>query len=91
VPKKRYDVRSTDGRRFLFKVTEEEAARGIADNVFVLSHARSGVYLKRTADRRIDRYTAPRTWSGRAAAAAANTGALYTHNEKVCDQWKPKI
>lgn len=55
VPKRRYDVRSADGRRFLFEVTAEQGARGIAEGVFILARARSGDYLKRTADRRIGR------------------------------------
>lgn len=59
-PKRRYDVRSADGRRFLFEVTAEEGARGIAQGVFILAQARSGDYLKRTADREIPQ---PR-WSG---------------------------
>jgi hypothetical protein len=49
--KRRYDVRSADGKRFLFTVTAEHANRGIAEGVFILAHARSGAYLKRTADR----------------------------------------
>ena len=55
LPRRHYDVRSADGRRFLFKVTAEEGARGIADRVFVLAHARSGAYLKRTADQAVGR------------------------------------
>jgi hypothetical protein len=51
--RRHYDVRSADGRRFLFKVSAEHAARGIAEGVFVLAHARSGAYLKRTADRSV--------------------------------------
>jgi hypothetical protein len=51
LPKRRYDVRSADGKRLLFSITAEQAARGIAEGVFVLAHARSGAYLKRTADR----------------------------------------
>jgi hypothetical protein len=55
VPKRRYDVRSADGRRLLFEVTAEEGARGIAERVFILANARSGAYLKRTADREMGR------------------------------------
>jgi hypothetical protein len=51
LPKRRYDVRSAAGKRLLFTVTAEHAAFGIAEGVFVLAHARSGAYLKRTADR----------------------------------------
>jgi hypothetical protein len=58
--KRRYDVRSADGRRLLFEVTAEEGARGIAEGVFILARARSGDYLKRTADRKIGRHS----WAG---------------------------
>ncbi len=59
-PKHRYDVRSADGRRLLFEVTAAEGARGIAQGFFILARARSGDYLKRTADRQIPQ---PR-WGG---------------------------
>lgn len=60
VLKRRYDVRSADGKRFLFAVTAEHAARGIAEGVFFLAQARSGAYLKRTADQKEGRQAWPR-------------------------------
>jgi hypothetical protein len=88
LPKRRYDVRGADGRRFLFVVTADEAAHGIASGVYTLAQSRSGAYLKRTADRQIARLNPPKTLSGYAAASRANPAVLYDHNKTVCDAWK---
>lgn len=81
--KQKYDVRSADGRTFLFRVSAEDGERGIAAGIFELAQARSGAYLRRAAlSGAVRRIAAPRTWTGR---AGTGTPSKFEHNHVVCN------